>query len=120
MAVNPLDLRQSYSADARCQRSGSMASAHFPKFVHHFQQSPSTNFGKAMGTSKFLILVPLFDLKSLGPFRREQCRDFKSAALAHAFRAIRPPSTGMTAPVRNEAAGRHRLKVMCATSSGSP
>ena len=31
-----------------------------------------------------------------------------------------PPSTGMTAPVRNEAAGRHRLNVMCATSSGSP
>jgi len=25
--------------------------------------------------------VPLFDLKSLGPFRRLQCRDFKSAAL---------------------------------------
>src|SRR5689334_21128972 len=75
---------------------------------------------KAMGTSKFLILVPLFDLKSLGPFRREQRRDFKSAALAHAFRAISPPSTGMTAPVRKEAAGRHRLNVMCATSSGSP
>lgn len=29
-------------------------------------------------------------------------------------------ATGITAPVRNEAAGRHRLKVMCATSSGSP
>lgn len=38
----------------------------------------------------------------------------------HALRAISPPSTGITAPVRNEAAGRHRLKVMCATSSGSP
>ena len=38
----------------------------------------------------------------------------------YAFRAIRPPSTGITAPVRNEAAGRHRLSVMCATSSGSP
>src|SRR5258707_12562074 len=38
----------------------------------------------------------------------------------HAFRAIRPPSTGITAPVRYEAAGRHRLKVMWATSSGSP
>src|SRR6476661_5418820 len=38
----------------------------------------------------------------------------------YAFRAIRPPSTGITAPVRNEAAGRHRLSVMWATSSGSP
>jgi hypothetical protein len=37
---------------------------------------------KAMGTSKFRILVPLFDLKSLGSFRRLRCRDFKSAALA--------------------------------------
>ena len=37
-----------------------------------------------------------------------------------ALRAISPPSTGITAPVRNEAAGRHRLRVMCATSSGSP
>jgi len=34
-----------------------------------------------MGTSKFMILVPLFDLKSLGSFRRLRCRDFKSAAL---------------------------------------
>ena len=29
-------------------------------------------------------------------------------------------STGSTAPVRNDAAGRQRLSVMCATSSGSP
>src|SRR3954464_3024765 len=36
---------------------------------------------KAMGTSKFMIRVPLFDLKSLGSFRRLQCRDFKSAGL---------------------------------------
>jgi hypothetical protein len=35
-----------------------------------------------MGTSKFMILVPLFDLKSLGSFCRLGCRDFKSAALA--------------------------------------
>jgi hypothetical protein len=34
-----------------------------------------------MGTSKFMVLVPLFDLKSLGSFRRLRCRDFKSAAL---------------------------------------
>src|SRR5258705_9185459 len=38
----------------------------------------------------------------------------------HALRAISPPSTGMIAPVRNDAAGRHRLSVMWATSSGSP
>src|SRR3954452_3531065 len=37
---------------------------------------------KAMGASEFMILVPLFDLKSLGSFRRLRCRDFKSAALA--------------------------------------
>src|SRR3982751_655049 len=43
---------------------------------------------KAMGTSKFMILVPLFDLKSLGPFRRLRCRDFKSAALARHCRAF--------------------------------
>src|SRR3954451_10642931 len=36
---------------------------------------------KAMGTSKFMIPVPLFDLKSLGSFRRLRCRDFKSVAL---------------------------------------
>ena len=38
----------------------------------------------------------------------------------YALRAISPPSTGMIAPVRNDAAGRHRLNVMWATSSGSP
>src|SRR6266436_7766032 len=31
---------------------------------------------------------------------------------AQAFRAIKPPPTGMIAPVRNDAAGRHRLSVM--------
>src|SRR6266481_76066 len=30
----------------------------------------------------------------------------------HALQAIKPPSTGMIAPVRNDAAGRHRLSVM--------
>ena len=34
-----------------------------------------------MGTTKLTILVPLFDLKSLGRTCRLQCRDFKSAAL---------------------------------------
>src|SRR4051794_20960817 len=36
---------------------------------------------KVMGTSKPKVLVPLFDLKSLGRTRRLQCRDFRSAAL---------------------------------------
>ena len=31
---------------------------------------------------------------------------------------ISPPSTGITVPVRNDAAGKHKLSVMCATSSG--
>src|SRR4051795_3287929 len=34
-----------------------------------------------------MILVPLFDLKSLGSFRRLRCRDFKSAALVPNFRS---------------------------------
>jgi hypothetical protein len=41
-----------------------------------------------------------------------------SAVSYHAFRIVNPPSTGITAPVRYEAAGRHKLKVICATSSG--
>src|SRR3954452_18567976 len=40
---------------------------------------------KVMGTSKFMILVPLFDLKSLGSFRRLRCRDFKSAVTSAHF-----------------------------------
>jgi hypothetical protein len=35
-----------------------------------------------MGTNKPMILMPLFDLKSLDRTRRLRCRDFKSAALA--------------------------------------
>src|SRR3954451_10771836 len=45
---------------------------------------------KAMGISKFMILVPLFDLKSLGSFRRLRCRDFKSAALACGHGTVEP------------------------------
>ena len=37
-----------------------------------------------------------------------------------ARRMVRPPSTGRVTPVTNEAAGRQRLSVICATSSGSP
>ena len=40
--------------------------------------------------------------------------------LVHALRAMRPPSTGITAPVMKLAAGRHSDTVICATSSGSP
>jgi len=34
-----------------------------------------------MGTSKLMILVPLFDLTSLGRNCGRRCRDFRSAAL---------------------------------------
>ena len=43
-----------------------------------------------------------------------------NATTLQALRAISPPSTGMVTPVTNEAPGWHRLKVMCATSSGWP
>jgi hypothetical protein len=56
-------------------------SAHFPKFAlprrNHFRE-----LRKVMGTSKLMILVPLFDLKSVGRTRGKQYRDFRSAALA--------------------------------------
>jgi hypothetical protein len=55
-------------------------SAHFPKFAipcrKHFRE-----LRKVMGTSKLMILVPLFDLRSLGRTRGKQRRDFRSAAL---------------------------------------
>jgi len=35
-----------------------------PKFVTHWSEL-GTNFGSEWGTSKFMILVPLFDLKFL-------------------------------------------------------
>ncbi len=40
-----------------------------------------TNFGSKRGTSKHMILVPLFDLKFLKLVCRSRCRNFKSAAL---------------------------------------
>ena len=54
-----------------------------PTFRSSYTMAAATFYElrKATGTSKLTILVPLFDLKSLGPFRRLQCRDFKSAAL---------------------------------------
>src|SRR3982751_4200259 len=69
--------------------------AHFPKaaLVPTFRSSYTISaitfyeLRKAMGTSKFMILVPLFDLQSLGSFRRLRCRDFKSAALVPTFRS---------------------------------
>jgi hypothetical protein len=39
-------------------------SAHFPKFVFHQRTHPH-ELRKVMGTGKLMILVPLFDLKSL-------------------------------------------------------
>src|SRR5690242_20471197 len=56
-----------------------------PTFQSSYNISATTFYElwKAMGTSKSMTLVPLFDLKSLGLFRRLQCRDFKSAALGN-------------------------------------
>lgn len=39
-----------------------------------------------MGTSKLMVLVPLFDLKSLGMARRLRCGDFRSAVLSSLFK----------------------------------
>src|SRR5438105_2398889 len=41
-----------------------------------------TNFGKQKGTSNYMILVPLFDLKFPERTCGRRCRNFKSAALA--------------------------------------
>jgi len=57
------------------------ASAPLPKFVIHCGTS-DTNFGSKRGTSKHMILVPLFDLKFLKSVCRSRCRNFKSAALS--------------------------------------
>src|SRR6476660_3898221 len=62
-------------------------------------------------------VVPLRLGEKLLPDRRKST--FRLHA-RYAFRAISPPSTGITTPVRYEAAGRHRLSVIWATSSGSP
>src|SRR3954469_13633265 len=59
---------------------------------------------KAMGTSKFMILVPLFDLKSPGSFRRLRCRDFKSAALAEP-RAVWMRKSRLHSQLRGAVAG---------------
>src|SRR6266436_96115 len=56
-------------------------SAPLPKFVIH-RSAPGHELRKQRGTSKFMILVPLFDLKFLNEPRRDCCRNFKSAALA--------------------------------------
>jgi len=57
-------------------------SVRFPKFATQLQHPPFANFGKSWTLANLKLLVPLFDLKSLGRTRRLQCRDFKSAALA--------------------------------------
>jgi hypothetical protein len=62
----------------KLSRRGFRTSAHFPKVVRHH----STHFHelrKVMGTSKLMIPVPLFDLKSLEMTCGKQCRDFRSA-----------------------------------------
>ena len=52
------------------------SSAHFPKFVIH-RSIHFHELRKAMGTSKLIVLVPLFYLKFLGRIRRLWCRNFK-------------------------------------------
>ena len=66
-----------------CHAGSSMlegTSAHFPKFVIH-RRTHFHELRKVMGTGKLMILVPLFDLKSLGTIRGRWCRDFRSAVL---------------------------------------
>jgi hypothetical protein len=45
-----------------------LSSAHFPKFAIRLNKHLYANFGKLMGTRKFMIFVPLIDLKSLNEF----------------------------------------------------
>src|SRR5581483_6712465 len=52
----------------------------FPKFVIH-RPKHFHELRKVMGTSKPMIRVPLFDLKSLGRTRGKCCKDLRSAAL---------------------------------------
>ncbi len=52
--------------------------------------------------------------------RRDQAAAEEADADGHVFWTVRPPSTGITAPVRNDAAGSTTDSVMWATSSGSP
>jgi hypothetical protein len=78
---------------------------------------------KAMGTNEFMILVPLFDLKSLGSFRRLRCRDFKlatlvtiSALMIAAFAPAKPAlaqklvDPNIVAPEFREAAEKRRAE----------
>src|SRR3954454_11899940 len=55
-------------------------SAPFPKFVIR-RSTLCHELRKQRGTSKSMILVPLFDLKFLIEFAATGCRNFKSAAL---------------------------------------
>src|SRR4051794_38889472 len=66
-----------------CERRDDTFQTLVPTFRSSYTISAITFYElrKAMGTSKFMILVPLFDLKSLGSFRRLWYRDFKPAAL---------------------------------------
>jgi hypothetical protein len=51
-------------------------SAHFPKFVLH-RSDHFHELRKAMGTSKLMILVPLFYLTFLERICRKWCRNVK-------------------------------------------
>jgi L-cysteine S-thiosulfotransferase len=68
-----------------------------------------------MGTSKFMILVPLFDLKSLGSFRRLRCRDFKSAALVIGALVSASPVSAQSAISEGQSLAFDRGKGNCLT-----
>ena len=61
-------------------------SARFSKFVIRCG-TLGHELRKPKGTSNFIILVPLFDLKFLKWTSRHGCRNFKSAALVPGFRS---------------------------------
>jgi DNA-binding transcriptional ArsR family regulator len=64
--------------------------------------------------------APLNVSRTLKAFERYGLVRLVIAAFFYPKRADNPPSTGTIAPVMNDAAGKQRLSVMCATSSGLP
>jgi hypothetical protein len=66
----------------RCSTFWRWAGMLVPTFrsPRYIAATSSRGLRKDMGTSKSMILVPLFDLKSLKRFCREPVRDFRSAA----------------------------------------
>ena len=65
-------------------------------------------------------LVGYFGYETIGLVERGDCGGDADRGAGQVFWAIIPPSTGMMAPLRYDAAGRTSERVICATSSGSP